>query len=113
MLPERASPEGNIFQEGFKGSLIITIYWENKMRAPEMVPEASAACEGVDCPSHCALYHGLISEGNICVCIHEPRAGPNLEQVEDSGESATPSSINVVAAMFAHLCNFQITSSLK
>ncbi len=28
------------------------------------------------------------------------------------GKSRTPSSINVTAAMFAHLCNFQITSSL-
>lgn len=26
------------FQAGFKGSLIITIYWKSKMRAPEKVP---------------------------------------------------------------------------
>ena len=40
------TPGENTFQGGFKGSLIIAIYWENKLRAPEEVPEASA-CEGV------------------------------------------------------------------
>lgn len=79
------------------------------MRAPQKVPEASA-CKGSSC---CALYHRLISEGIACVWIHEARVGATEQQFGDSGRNWAPSSINVSAAMFAHLCNFQITSSLK
>lgn len=63
--------------------------------------------------SRYTLYHRLISEGIICVWIHEARVGATELQVGDSGKSSTPSSINVAAAMFAHLCNFQITSSVR
>lgn len=63
--------------------------------------------------SGCTLYHRLISEGIISAWIHEARVGATAQQVGDSGKSRAPSSINAAAAMFAHLCNFQITSSFK
>lgn len=82
------------------------------MRPPQKVPEASA-CKGVDCPSHCALYHRLISEGNICVWIHETYVSATEQQVRDAGKSRALKYINVAAAVSAHLCNSQIMSSLR
>lgn len=74
------------------------------MRAPGKVPEA-CACKGVDCPSCCALYHQLISEGNICeLCIHKARVGAVEEQAVEGEKSKAP--LTFAAAMFFHLCAF-------
>lgn len=62
--------------------------------------------------SGCTLYHGLSLRGSS-VCGSMRHVLVQLSSRSDTvGKSRTPSSINVTAAMFAHLCNFQITSSL-
>jgi len=102
MQPERAFLRGNIFQRGFKGSLIISIYRENKIEGPWKGPWGICMQER----SRSTISQVNLWGDRLCVdtrgsCWCNGAAGRRQW-----------SSVNAASAM-SHRCSFQITSSLK